>query len=75
MSESIKGPNGIMPSEDDIAELLFDNYGWDIENARDYAELFRKAPDMFEALKSIFVVCTHGGTINEVLRIVIKEIV
>jgi len=74
MSESVKGPNGIMPPEDDIAELLFDNYGWDIENARDYATLFRKAPAMSEALKNIMTVFNHGGTINEVARIVVKAL-
>ena len=72
MTEIVKGPHGIMPPEDDIAELLFDSYGWDIENARDYAELFRKAPAMFEALKNIKVVFEHGGTINEVARIVVE---
>jgi hypothetical protein len=72
MPEIIKGPNGIMPPEEDIAELLFDNYGWDIENARDYAKLFRKAPAMSEALKNIMTVFNHGGTVNEIARIVVE---
>lgn len=34
-----KGPNGIMPKTEEIAEWLYDSYGWDIEPARDFAEL------------------------------------